>query len=243
MTFHKELRSKLDNLYKKVLIWQRKKNIEQNTYFKCSTTKRTMNSSCSLSFTEETEKKKKEINEYTKTIVKKYINNPDKLMQYIKMNGASVYRIKDAEKILAKIGEEEGFITPLKGVKALALNLILSVISKEKPSFCLSTKELFVFDVKNMEIYTIARAFYKYQGYKHCLPGYDYKSQETFKKMYKKKNTPAPFNNCSINDMYACKEAISRDLESINFTIELSVEYENAKKALDKIKETNSANV
>lgn len=243
MTFHKNLRNKLDNLYKKVLIWQRKKNVEQNTYFKNSTTKRVMNSCCDLSFTEETEKKKKEINEYSKGIVKKYINYPDKLIQYMKMSGASVYRVKDAEKILAKIGEEEGFITPLKGLKALYLKFILASFCKEKFDFKFSTNEVFIFDVNNMEIYTIARAFYKYQGYKHGLPGYDYKSQETFKRMYQKKNTSAPFNNCSINDMYACKEAISRDLESINFTIELSVEYENSKKALQKIKETNSINV
>ena len=70
------------------------------------------------------------------------------------------------------------------------------------------------------------------------MPGYDYKSQTVFKKVYnKRKSSASPFASCSIQDMYACKEAIARDIESINFTIELSVEYENAKKALKKMKE------
>ena len=43
--------------------------------------------------------------------------------------------------------------------------------------------------------------------------------------------------------MYACKEAIARDLEAIKFTIELSVEYERSKKALNKLKETNSTKI
>ena len=33
----------------------------------------------------------------------------------------------------------------------------------------------------------------------------------------------SPFASCTINDMYACKEAIARDIESINFTILKSV--------------------
>ena len=36
-----------------------------------------------------------------------------------------IYKIKNAEKTLSKIGEEEGFIVPTKGVKAIILNKLL----------------------------------------------------------------------------------------------------------------------
>ena len=53
-----------------------------------------------------------------------------------------------------------------------------------------------------------------------------------------------PLANCSsLKDLYACKEALARDLESINFTIELSVEYERARKAMGILNSTKSANI
>ena len=104
---------------------------------------------------------------------------------------------------------------------------------------------MFIFNVGTTEIYTIARALHKYYGFKSDLPGFDYKSQETFKKVYQnsKYKNVTPFATCTVQDMYACKEAIARDLESIRFTIDLSVEYERSKKALNKLKETNSTKI
>lgn len=233
----------ITSLYNKIIMFLQKKHAEKNIYFKNSTTKRIVTSCCDVNFTKETEKKRKEIEEDLKVIVKKYINEPEKLIQYIKMQGVNVYKVNNAEKILKKIGEEEGFITPLKGLKALFLNSIINFLTENKTSLKLSTNEMFIFNTNKTEIYTIARALYKYFGYKNNMPGYDYKTQEIFKKVYNRKSRQRFFSTCSINDMYACKEAIARDLESINFTINLSVEYDGSKNALKKIKETNSANI
>ena len=107
-----------------------------------------------------------------------------------------------------------------------------------------STKEMFIFNIDNTEIYTIARALHKYYGYKEKLPGFDYKSQEIFKKAYNsRRKAISPLDKCTIKEMYACKEALARDLESINFTIELSVEHERSKKALKKLVNENSTSV
>ncbi len=206
-------------------------------YYENSTTKHAMNEGCTLEFSLETEKLKDEIKIEAKEIVKKYFKAPEKLIQYIRTKGINVYRIKNAEKMLRVIGEEEGFITPKKGINALFLNIILG----KKPF--LTTSELFIFDEKSTEIYTIARAYYKYCGYTKKLPGYDYESQAVFKKLYAKRHQSSPFSNNTIDDLYSCKEALSRDMESINFAIELSREIENSKKALKKIKETDSANI
>ena len=222
--------NKLKNLIKKN---NKKQSIAS---FNNSTTKHAMNSSCTLKLSTTTEEIKKEIHEELKTKIKKYMNTPEKLLQYIQLNGIKVYRRKNAEQVLNKIGEEEGFITPLKGIKAITLNSII------KKTIAFNTKEMMIFDESTIDIYTVARALYKYYGFKRKLPGYDYKSQEIFKKIYsKRKNSKDIFEKCSIKEIFACKEALARDMESINFTVELSHEYQNARIALKKLKENGAS--
>ncbi len=223
-----------------------KKKSSSNVLYNISTTKHSMGAGCTLKFSAETEKKKKEINERLKELIKKYINTPEKLIRYMELKGCRVYKIRNANKLLPKIGEEEGFLTPLKGYKALIINFVIGLVYEGKFVLNFNTKEMFIFNIGEVEIYTIARALHKYYGYKNNLPGFDYKSQEIFKKVYSNihNNNSSPFSNMrSLKDMFACKEALARDLESINFTIELSVEHERAKKALNILKVNNSANI
>lgn len=211
------------------------KKTVSNVFFKSSTTKQTITGCATLKLSTKTEELKKEIHEEVKAKIKKYINTPEKLLQYIQLKGIKVYRIKNAEKVLAKFGEEEGFITPQKGLKSV----LLSIATGKNIEFF--SKEFMVFEAGKTDIYTIARALYKYYGFKKNLSGYDYKSQEIFKKIYSNRKQSA-FEKCSIKDIMACKEALARDMESIKFTVELSQEYRNAKLALKKLKE-NGANV
>ncbi len=233
-------------IFKRIKNLIKKENKVQGIGCTLSTTKHYMSSNYTLKFSAETEKKKKEINENLKKLIKKYIDTPEKLIQYMKLKGMNVYKIKHADKLLAKIGEEEGFLTPLKGFKALILNFITSIYFEGKPKISFSTKEMFIFNIGQTEIYTIARALHKYYGYKNNLPGFDYKSQTIFKKVYGNIHSgqSLPLANCSaLKDLYACKEALARDLESINFTIELSVEYERARKALGILNSTKTTNI
>lgn len=244
MSFFKNLRKIIIDKYKMFIISKIKRNKKKSVYYKNSTTKHSMNDSCTMEFSSETQKIRTELEAEVRNIVKQYFHTPEKLIQYLKTYGCKVYKINKAEKILARFGEEEGFITPLKGFKALFINAIIASSCAEKFTFVPKTKEMFIFDTNNTEIYTIARALYKYYGYKNNLPGYDYKSQSTFKKIYNtKRHHSSPFAGCSIDEMYACKEAIARDMESINFTINLSKEYENSKKAALKIETESGANI
>lgn len=220
----------------KKLIKQNNK-IQSLVSFNNSTTKHAVNSSCTLELSTKTNEIKKELYQEVKNKIKKYINTPEKLLQYLQLKGVKVYRIKNAEEVLSKIGEEEGFITPQRGMNAITLNFIV------KKQIGFTTKEMMIFDLDKIEIYAVARALYKYYGFKRKLPGYDYKSQEIFKKIYsKRKNSQDAFANCSIKEIFACKEALARDMESINFTVELSNEYQNARAALKKLKE-NGTNI
>ncbi len=240
MTFLDKIKNKLINY----LISKKKKSKKiDSVSYKNSTNKYSMNSSCTMALTSATEEKKQKVYDEVKKIVVDYFNTPEKLILYMKARGCIVYRIRNAEKILSYISEEEGFISPLKGYKALFLNLIISICCSKNFNLSLSTKEMVIFDDKNTEIYTVARAFFKYKGFKYNLPGYDYNSQETFKRVYGQRNQSSPFAACSIKDMYACKDALARDMESINFTLELSKEYEMAKKAALKVTTEDGANI
>ncbi len=238
MDIFREMECIIKNQYKNILV----KISKPNHNFKMKNNKVTC--CCTLTINAETERKKKAINDKLKNLVLKYIDEPQKLIRYMKFNKLNVYTLKYANIILNLIKEEEGFITPKKGLEALIINLLIGIMSEKKLIFKLSTKPLFIFSQNNDEIFTIARALYKYYGFKNKLPGYDYHSQQLFKKIYNSKNkTTSPFENRTIEEMYACKDAINRDLESINFTIQLSEETQGAKFALNKIKENKSANI
>lgn len=216
---------------------------DSQVIYKNSTSKYSMTAECTMELSSRTDEKKKEINDYLKQIVKKYIENPEKLIQYIRLKGALVYRLDNADNILSKFGEEEGFITPQKGIKAILLTMLLSLFGDCSAKINYSTPEIFIFNKKTPEIYTIVRAMHKYCSFKNNLPGFDSKSQSAFKKVYGKKNTGVKINNMPLKDVLACKDALARDLEAINFTLQLSLEYEQSKKTLKKIITDKNANI
>lgn len=226
MTFMKQI----NKLFKK------NNYVDTQVTYKNSTSKYSMTAGCTMELSGSINEKKKEINETLKPVVKKYMDNPEKLIQYIRFKGAKVYKSENMVNLLSFIGEEEGFIAPLKGMKALALTVLLSVSYAGKIKIGLSTPEMFIFNKRNTEIYTVIRAMHKYYGFKNNLPGFDFKSQAIFKKIYgKNKNTQQKLNNLPLKDVLACRDALARDLESINFTLQLSLEHEQSKKALNKI--------
>ncbi len=239
-----QLFKKLKEYYKNFLLKKLSKKQQTAAFYKNSTTKHSMNSGATMKLSTETEKKVNEVTEILDNLMKEFISTPKELIKYMKKKGMEVHIIKKADKLLTKIGEQEGFLTPLKGTKAFTLNLMISINEKTRPKISFKTKEMFIFNDKEIEIYTLARALYKYYGFKKNLPGYDYKTQEIYKKIYKRnKISKTPLNGCSINDIYACKEALSRDMESINYSLQLSERYDGSKQALEKIKNENSANI
>lgn len=227
--------TKINNIVKEKLknLLNLRKKLVQGFQFKNSTTKRAVGANYTMEFTTETKKKIEELEAEVKGIVKSYLKTPEELINHLKEYNLDIYRIKNADKLLNKIDEEEGFIIPQKGIKALMLNNLIGVARKQMPKISFKTPAMFIFDVNNVEIYTVARALYKYYGFKNELPGYDYKSQRAYK--ISKKRKKDTFKGFSPQDIFGCKEAMSRDMESINFTINLSVEYENSKKAAKKI--------
>ena len=227
-------------------LFQKDNYTDSKVIYKNSTSKYSMTAECTMELSSKTEEKKKKINSQLKNLVKKYIDSPEKLIQYLRFKGAKIYKIKKAQAILSFFGEEEGFIIPIKGLKALIFNIMLSIFTEEKLKISFSTPEMLIFEEKDIEIYTVIRAVYKYYAFKNSLPGFDCESQSTFKKIYGRnnlKNKVLNLETLSAKDIFACKEALARDLDSVNFTLQLVMEYEKSKQILDKMIKDNKTHI
>ena len=174
--------------------------------------------------------------EKVEKLIEKYINNPEKLFEYIKGAKTPIYKIKNADKILAKIHEFEGFILPQKGFKALYLNLILN----KKISF--KTPEMFILRNGKLNVYAFIYQFYNWYCYKMKLSGYDIDTQENFKHVFEICET-TKINELNYKEILNLKSAIKRDIEAINFVKKMAQKFTMAQKNLDKIKQGQSVNI
>lgn len=198
-----------------------------------STTKTHTQAGIKLTLSSKTEQNKKKVNDEVKDIVTKNLKTPNSLLDYIEENGTKVYRVPYAKKLLILTGEQEGFITPAKGINALVLNLVLN------HQFAFKTEPMFVFGTEQINIYNMAHQFHKWYSYKTGLPGFDEAAQEKFKKIFDYE-IDANVELLSYEEILSLKEAIHRDIEAIDFVIKLAKENEGAKKVFNNIKEKNN---
>lgn len=155
-----------------------------------------------------------EVKEAVGAIAKTAHNNPQKLLDYVEANGTKVYKIVNANKVLEKINEHTGLITELKGVKALYVNILTG------SGLGFKTKPMFIISNKQLDYYMLLREFYLWYSLKKNLAGFDFKTQEKFKKYIKNLNKVS-FKGLSYGEMLDIQEAISRDKEANEFVIKL----------------------
>ncbi len=196
----------------------------------------------SLEITSETLKNRDKANDKITQIVKKNIKTPEKLLDYIQNHGTRVCKVDNADKSLKFINEEEGFITELKGFKALYLNFVLSLICDKKISIKFKTPAMFVLRDLPVDVYYMSHQFYKWFGCKMKLPGYDYKTQENFKATFKTLSNN-DISKLSFDEIVAVKEAVNRDKEAIDFVLNLCRETSASKKVLNKILKGEGARI
>lgn len=197
---------------------------------KNSTTKTHTQAGIKLILNSKTEQNKKKLDEEVKNLVKQNLKHPEKLLEYIEQNGTKIYKIPFADKLLKFVGEEEGFITPILGINALVLNLIL------EHKFAFKTAPIFVFGDKEINLYTMVHQFHKWYGYKMQLPGFDEAAQQKFKKIWEYE-IDANVQTLTYEEIVSLKEAIARDIEAINFVTKLAKEQDGAKKVFENIKD------
>ena len=232
---------KMEKLIKKITEWilnyqekyyaKKYKTALQNVQYssKNSTTKTHAQAGIKLILNSKTEQNKKKLNEEVKEIVEENIKHPEKLLEYIEENGTKVYKIPYADKLLKFVGEEEGFITPVSGINALVLNIVL------EHKFAFKTAPMFVLRDLPVNIYIMTHQFHKWYGYKMQLPGFDEVAQQKFKKIWEYE-IDTNVQTLTYEEILSLKEAIARDIEAIAFVTKLAKEHDGAKKVFENIK-------
>jgi hypothetical protein len=223
-----------------ILYGKKYANIIDNTG---RTTKTFITRNETLVLNAKTRQKSDETTDLAKEILKKYINEPAKLFQFIESKGTKVIIVGNIDKILALLNEEEGFITPLKGFKALFLSIMINILSPGKIPISFRTPEMFVMRSLNLNIYSLAHQFHHWLAYKKKLPGYDYKTMNSFKNIWQLDSNSAKIKTLSVNEILSLKNAIERDKEAIEFVKSFAREQEGSKKSLNMIKEGQKVNL
>lgn len=215
------------------------KNLNAKSYVN-STNKTLVTASEVMTFSSQTEQILNSLDDEVKNIVKVCLNNPYKLLEFVENHSTPVYKLINADIILSRVGEEEGFITPCSGFKAFYLNFFIGLFCEKKLKLSFKTTEMFVLRDMEVNAYYMIHQFHKWYGYKKNLPGYDEKSQQLFKENL---NTMTDGKDLTIDEIIALKDAIARDAQAAEFVIKLAKESEGAKKVLDKIQKDGSAEI
>lgn len=202
--------------------------------YSCSTSKRTLGRNVSLELTSKTDKNKEKLKHSVETIIKKYENNPEKILQFIKRSGTNVYKIPFANKFLKLIGYEEGFVIATKGLTSLYLNLIIAIFSNEKFNFSFKTEPMFILRDLPLDSYCMIQQFHKWYAMKLNLPGFDAESQNNFQKFLKPSNDDK-IKELSVEEILGLKEAIARDVDAINFIVDFAKSTSGSRSALKKM--------
>ncbi|MDD3419310.1 MAG: hypothetical protein PHE78_01780 [Candidatus Gastranaerophilales bacterium] len=181
--------------------------------------------------------------EQAKSIFKENLKDPSKIFDYIKEHKTPVYLVPKANKALWFVGEEEGFITPKKGISALFLCLLINVFSKEKIPFTFKTPAMFVVRTYELSAYFLAYQLYHWMAYSRNLSGYDPKTVKNFKNIFNLENDALARRRLSIEEILSLREAIARDIEAIDMVKQLALEISGQKKASDKLKEQGDISI
>ena len=186
---------------------------------------------CVLDLNSMADAEKQALEDELTLILKKYNYSPEEILSYISQTTPVKY-LDDAEKILNQIGENEGFIYPAKGCKALYLSLAIDKKMK------LKTDAMFVLSKGEINKYYFLYHFYNWYAFKHNIAGLEPDSQELLKK-YLYGN--GDFSSLQLDDIYRLKDAIKQDKAAIEFVIKLCRNYDGAKQALSKLKSDGGA--
>lgn len=184
---------------------------------------------CFLSIESLAESEKQKLEGEISLILKNSDYNPEKILEYIQKQGTNLYYI-DKSSALSSISENEGFIYPQTGAKALYISLLTT------KKFSLKTNEMFILTKGVINTYYFIYHFYNWYAFKHNIEGLDTESQNLLKK-YLFSDSEEDFKKLQLADIYKLKDAIKQDKAAIEFVFKLCRESESSKKAVEKIKD------
>ncbi len=197
-----------------------------NVHHLNKTSKTVISANEHLTLNSQTKLKIDDVKKNIANISKELDHNPEKIFEFIKNSNTEIKLLNNANKLLKIIGEEEGFITELQGLKALYVNLLI------QSGFKLSTRPMFILSSKNVEPAIFLHHFYKWYAMQMDLPGFDFKTQENFKRFFKNDKN---MDKLPINEAIDLQEAIERDKEATDFALNFVRETQGAKNVKAKM--------
>ncbi len=160
-------------------------------------------------------------------ILKSSNYDPSEALEYIKKHDTKVYYIENA-RYLHSIGENEGFIYPQTGARAIYLSLLTEKKAK------LKTDGMFVLTKGEINKYYFIYHFYNWYAFKHNVSGIDSDSVNMLNKcLYNA--TEEEISSLQLEDIYKLKDAIKQDKSAIEFVFKLCQNIEGAQKAFEKM--------
>ena len=208
----------------------------QNKILKTKTVKKSnkIGFGVSIAFTSKKEKTRQKLEQDVSKILKQCKNNPEELIKFVEAKGTKVYKIPFAKKIMNSISQEIGFVPEAVGIKALLINFAISANTEGKPHISFKSEPMFVLDKQECDSFWFVGQFYKWYAMKLGLTGYEAKTQELFNS-FMHNPSDAKIQSLTVDEILDLKEAIARDVESINFVIDLAKSTVDSKVASSKI--------
>ena len=232
--FHKIARI-VKNISFMFLSWQSER-MQKNLHKKLGYNKKSSVDGCSVEISQEQKNKIEKVNQDVKAILKKCKNDPKLVCEYLAEHNIKVYCKKRINKLLDSIHEKEGFITERDGFNALVLNYITG------NGFKFNSKTMILFEGEEPEIHLLINCLHKWYAMKEGLEGFDKKSQQLFRR-YNFENIDKLMNKLSIPEIQSLRNAIQRNIQSIDFVTQYAKEHSGAKNALNKMQQNGGANI
>ncbi len=170
-----------------------------------------------------------------KDFLRKHINDPEKVLRYIDKNATKVVRMRYADKVFTFLNIAPGFLPKQTGIQTLCLSVCIRLFSKTRLPIGFSLPDMFVLGEQTPNIYLLSHQFHHWLAYKAKLPGYDPKTQENFKNIWKLQKS-SNIKRLSIEEILSLKDAIARDIDAIDMVKELAIEFSGQKQCLEKMR-------
>lgn len=189
------------------------------------------------------QKKIEEINQDASLMIKEHINDVNGLLRVVELSGTKVIKHKNADKALQFLGEVEGFLPPITGLKGKLILLGLKMIGAWNEPFPKETPCMFVFGDKEPPMGYMIHQIHHWLSYNKGMPGYTEETMSNFKRIFEPSFGMEDVKRMSKEEIIALREAIARDQEALDFVQKMAMEIFKPQDVVKGIKDGDKKNI
>lgn len=189
------------------------------------------------------QKKIEEINLDASIMIKDNLNDINGLFRVIEASGTIIIKHKNADKFLRIIGEGEGFLPPVSGLKCKLIIWGLKFIGAWNEPVPNETPSMFVFGENDPPMGYMIHQIHHWLSYNKGLPGYTENTMNNFKKIFEPSFGMEDIKRMSKEEIISLREAIARDQEALDFVQKMAQEIYKPQDVLKGIKDGDKKNI